>query len=158
MIIAVDFDNTVVEQDGRLYADVTTPLRLLPGAKEGLLALKAADHVLVLWSGRANRALRFDPRLDPLVKAGVRRQYSEADLDRWRNDSMPLNQARYQQMLDFVTAELPGVFAAVDDGEVGKITADLYMDDRAVRFGRGLGGARWIDIAKTYGVRTESGR
>ena len=38
MLIAVDFDGTIVRDD-RPYEDTATPLAFLPGAKEGLLAL-----------------------------------------------------------------------------------------------------------------------
>ena len=41
MRVGIDFDGTVVSQD-RPYADVVSPLEFVPGAKEGLLALKAA--------------------------------------------------------------------------------------------------------------------
>ena len=146
MIIALDFDGTVVD-DSRPYADTTSPLRLLPGAKEGLAALKKARHTLILWSARSNRALREDPALDPLVRAGVKK------LDRaaWE-EARPIHQARYQQMISFVKRDLPGVFDAIDDGMVGKVSADLFIDDKALRFGRSLSGSSWPTIAVQYGV------
>jgi hypothetical protein len=141
VVILVDFDNTLVEQSGD-YEDVTTPLRFLPGAKEGLLALKRAGHTLVLWSGRASPALREDPKLDPLVRAGKRR---------FREGQQELNEARYQQMLDFVEAELPDVFSAIDDGKAGKIAGDLYLDDRCQRVGRGQLALGWPQIGRIWG-------
>jgi hypothetical protein len=147
VIIAVDFDGTVVD-DSRPYADTTSPLRLLPGAKEGLAALKKARHTLILWSARSNRALREDPALDPLVRAGVKK------LDRaaWEQ-ARPLHQGRYEQMLSFVKQELPNIFDAIDDGTCGKVAAQLYIDNNALRFGRNLSGMGWPAIAVEYGVQ-----
>lgn len=145
MILAIDFDGVVVKQD-RPYADTETPLEFENGARAALLALQRAGHVLLLWSGRASRALLIDPTLDPLVRAGVRR----IDMERWKR-SQVLNIARHRQMLDFVARELPGVFAAVDDGAGGKPTVDLFIDDRAIRFGNARGGDGWWAIAERYG-------
>lgn len=147
MIIAVDFDGTIVEQDGRPYDDVQTPLKFLPGALEGLRSLKAAGHTLILWSGRANRALRFDPTIDPLVRAGRKR----VDVERWKAEGQALNIARYHQMLDFVRVECPNLFDAVDDGKVGKVSADLHIDDKSVRLGRGPNALSWADVAREWG-------
>jgi hypothetical protein len=147
MILAIDFDGTVVVQDHSIpYDDVETPLRFMHGAKETLEALKNAGHVLLLWSARASHALRFDPQKDPLVRAGVRQWYPEV----WEA-SREVNEARYQQMLDFVAAELPGVFDAIDDGSGSKPICDLFVDDKAVSFGKGLNGMSWYDIASVYG-------
>lgn len=145
MVIAIDFDNTIVVQEGA-YDDVETPLRFMHGAKETLGQLKEAGHVLLLWSNRASHALRFDPAKDPFVRAGVK----QVDPERWRK-SQPVNEARYQQMLDFVATELPGVFDAIDDGSGSKPICDLFVDDKAVSFGKGLNGMSWYDIASVYG-------
>jgi hypothetical protein len=142
VILGIDFDGTVVVQDGRAYDDIKTPPRLLPGAREALKALKRAGHVLLLYSARANRALIEDPDLDPLVRAGVRR----VDMVAWRR-SRELNRARYGQMLAFIAAELPGIFDAVDDGHQGKPCVDLFIDDRALKF------QNWRGIAQVYGER-----
>jgi hypothetical protein len=145
VIISVDFDGTVVRQD-RSYGDTTTPLRLMPLAREGLRALKAAGHQLILSSARANLALRLDPELDPLVRAGkktVRRADWEA--------AQPTHAARYAQMLAFVTKHLPDSFDAIDDGTCGKLVADIYIDDRATRFGVGLSGMDWPAVVRRYG-------
>lgn len=146
MLICVDFDDTVVAQSGREYADVDTPLQFMPGAEQGLLALKQAGHMLVLYSGRANRALRVDPNLDPLVRSGLKR----VNMERWKKNSV-VNQARFEQMIAFVEAELPGVFAAIDDGMQGKPSADMYIDDKALRLGYGSLGVGWPDVAQLYG-------
>lgn len=146
MIIAVDFDDTIVSQAGRSYDDVTTPLAFLDGALAGLRALRRAGHVLLLFSGRANRALRVDPGLDPLVRAGVRR----VNRARWEKQRV-VNEARYQQMLAFVDASLPGLFAAVDDGQQGKPSADLFIDNRALRLGHGVLSVSWRAVAYMYG-------
>lgn len=145
MIICCDFDGTCVRQD-HPYDDVTSPLQLQPGAKQALQALKRAGHVLILWSARSSRALLIDPTLDPLVRAGIRR----VDMAAWRR-SQPLNIARHRQMLEFVATELAGIFDAIDDGSAGKPSADLFIDDRALRFGRARGGLAWNQIAGSYG-------
>ena len=152
-IIAIDFDKTVVVQDGRDYEDVTTPLQFLPGAHAGLLSLKAAGHVLLLYSARANRALRVDPNLDPLVRAGVKRVNLA-----WWTQSRTINEARYQQMVEFAAAELPGVFDAIDDGLQGKPSADLYLDDKALGLGQGAYAVDWAEVVQLYGdLRTLRG-
>jgi hypothetical protein len=145
MLIAVDFDGTVVNAD-RPYADVTTPLVFMPGAKEALLALKRAGHTLLLWSARSNRALLYTPEWDPLVRKGVRKPH----LPKWAG-TRELNWARYFQMLRFLDTALPGVFAAVDDGLQGKPLADLFIDDRALRYGFGADAVGWQSISLLYG-------
>jgi len=142
VIFAIDFDGTVVEQD-KPYADVYSPLVLKPGAREALESLKRAGHTLVLWSGRNNRSRMTLAELDPLVRAGLK-------VDRLSDESRQLEADRWRQMLAFVASELPGVFDAVDDGRQGKMSADVYIDDKAVRFG-GPGGVTWADLAESYG-------
>ena len=129
MTFYIDLDNTIVTQHDRDYGDVTTPLQFLPGAREALLALKAAGHVLVLWSARASRAMLYNPDLDPLVRCGVRKPefYGRKGRD------MALNWARYDQMLAFVAAELPGVFDAISDGSEGKPCGAQFIDDRSLQ-------------------------
>lgn len=145
MIIAIDFDRTLVA-DGPY--DATTPLQLLPGAKEALRSLRAAGHLLVLWSARSSPALLVDPMLDPLVRAGARR----VNLRAWEL-AKEVHRARFRQMVEFVEAELPGLFNAVDDGAAGKFEFDLVIDDKAIRFGdKRLSGMDWSDIATRYGA------
>lgn len=146
MIIAVDFDDTIVSQAGRAYDDVETPLEFMPGALEGLRALKRAGHRLIVFSGRASRALRVNPMLDPLAKAGVK----SVNLERWEK-SQPINEARYRQMLDFIAEHLAEVIDAVDDGTCGKVSADLYIDDKALRFGAPPLAAQWEVVASMWG-------
>jgi hypothetical protein len=143
MIIAIDFDGTIVSQM-QPYEDVTTPLTFLPGAREGLYALKKAGHRLILWSGRARLSLRRnDPSLDPLAKAGVKRSK--------RDRNSTLNEARFKQMVEFVADELPGVFDYVyEGGEIDKPGADLFIDNIAIRLG-GAAGLNWKQIAHMYG-------
>lgn len=131
---------------GHAYDDLVTPLRLLTGAREGLAALKRAGHTLILFSARANRALREDPTIDPLARAGVRKGHRPT----WEANK-ELNQARYQQMIDFVAKELPGVFSAIDDGMQGKPVADLFLDDRGLRLGVGPLSASWATVSQIYG-------
>jgi hypothetical protein len=152
MKIAVDFDGTIVSQD-RPYEDVETPLEFLPGAKEALIALKRAGHILILYSSRANLALRDDWHHDPLYALGVV-PFNEGF---WRRN-LPINQARFEQMVKFVEKELPGVFSAIDYGNQGKVSADLYIDDRALRVGRGPGAVTWDWISQTYGAKSPAVR
>jgi hypothetical protein len=144
MLIAVDFDGVVVRKD-RPFADITSPLRLMPLAKEGLRALKAAGHTLLLYSARSNRALLYTPEWDPLVRAGKRRPSAAA----W-GEAKALHWARYRQMLEFVNTELAGLFDAVDDGLQGKPLADLFIDDRSSEFGVDAHG--WADLIQLYGA------
>ena len=148
MLIAVDFDGVIVGQD-RPYADVTTPLQLMPYAKEGLESLKRAGHTILLYSARANRALLFTPEWDPLVRAGVRRPHEAA----W-GQAKALHWARFHQMQEFVTAELPGLIDAIDDGLQGKPMADLFIDDRSFEFG--LGAKGWTDLMTLYGAHPQA--
>jgi len=142
VIVAIDFDGTVVEQEP--YSHVG-PLVLRAGAREGLAALKRAGHVLLLWSARSNRALQHLPELDPLVRAGAAAPASTTYADR------VLAKARQRAMVEFVARELPGVFDAVDDGRQGKPLADLFLDDRAVRIGHGPTAMSWGEVARIYG-------
>lgn len=152
MLIAVDFDGTVVDSRGRAYDDVVTPLAFVPNAKAGLVSLQKAGHVLLLYSARANRGLREDAALDPMVRSGARKVHRKT----WDADKL-LNQARYQQMLDFVAKELPGVFAAIDDGVQGKPVADLFVDDRGMRLGSGPTAVSWAVVSRIYGESNFSG-
>lgn len=142
MRIAIDFDGTIVSQE-HAYDDLETPLQFLPGAKEGLLALKRAGHTLLLWSARSAPRLLVDPNLDPLVRAGAVHK-SE---DEYRANQ-GLYQARYRQMVDFVDTQLAGVFDAVDDGMGGKPGCDLFVDDRAMQ---ASGSGFWRDLASSHG-------
>ena len=143
MIIAVDFDGTIVKDNPRN----TEAVDLLPrdGALEALRALKRAGHTLLLYSTRANRALREDPDLDPLVRAGIRR----VDREAWRK-AQPLHQRRFSAMAAWVATHLPGVFDAIDDGGQGKPDVDLFIDDRALSAHSTRGGG-WAVILNRYG-------
>lgn len=147
MIVCVDFDDTVVEDSGRDYSDVTTPLKLKADAIHGLRALKRAGHVLLLYSARANRSLRFGADLDPLVRAGVRKA---GPIERER----AVHEARYEQMVRFAHVELKDIFDAIDDGQQGKPVADLYIDDKALRLGHGTTSVGWNTVAAIYGDTT----
>jgi len=147
VIVAVDLDSTLVDEWGRKFSDTTSPLKLMGGARKALQAMKAAGHVVLLYSARSNRALRVDPELDPLVRAGVVR----LDRKEWEAEQ-PLHEARYQQMVQFAATQLKGLVDAVDDGAQGKPVADLFIDDRALRFGGGVDGHSWFDIARQFGA------
>lgn len=142
MIIAIDFDDTLVER-GPAYSDTKTPLVLKPGAREALESLKRAGHVLLLWSGRNNRSRQFLPEFDPLVRSG--------DVGRYPTDeSRKIEADRYRQMVHFCDSSLPGIFNAIDDGRQGKPAADIFIDDKGIRFG-GPDGMEWPEIAALYG-------
>jgi len=146
--IAIDFDGTLVAQD-HPHDDLDTPLTFIPGAKEALASFKAAGHYLILWSGRSNLSLRKDWRLNPRnVFAHSAGKFS---LERWEKNQI-LNEARYQQMLDFVQRELLGYFDEIDDGCQGKISADLYIDDRVLTLGGELG-YTWPELQDILGEK-----
>lgn len=147
MILAIDFDNTLVVQHGRPYDDVTSPFVFMPGAKEALASLKRAGHQVIVWSGRSSLALRQNVLLDPLVRAGKKQPQTGEGLKK----NYALNQARFDQMVSFCETELKGLIDAIDDGTCGKVTADIYLDDRAMRLNRGLNAWTWFEIAKLYG-------
>jgi hypothetical protein len=144
VIICIDFDSTLVDEWGRRFSDTTSPLKLMGGARKALQAMKAAGHVVLVSSARANRALRIDPELDPLGLVGFDRKVWEAE--------QPLHEARYQQMVQFCATTIKGLVDAVDDGGQGKPVADVYIDDRALRFGGGVDGHNWFDIARQFGA------
>lgn len=148
MLFAVDFDGTVVNEDHR-YDDLDAPLVMVDGARDALVALRRARHRMMVYSGRSSRALLYDPRLDPWVRAGV---VPEPPPATWEK-SRALNLARYKQMVGFVERELPGIFDVIDDGTCGKVHADVYIDNRALRLGRtgGMGGLDWAQIAAMFG-------
>lgn len=146
MLIAVDFDGTIVVQEGRRYDDVETPPTFMPGARAALQALKRARHTLVLWSARSRLTLRDPRHTDPLVVAGIKTPRPREPHE------YAVNEARFQQMVDFVARELPGVFDYVyQGGEPDKPGVDLFIDDKVLRLGSGLGGMAWHEIARTYG-------
>ena len=145
MRIALEFDGTVVRED-RPYDDVTTPLKFMQDAREAIAALKAAGHFLIISSGRSSPALLIDPNLNPLVRAGV----WNVDPVRWEA-SRGINQARLAQMIDFVESELAGLIDCIDDGSAGKVSADLYIDNRGLRLGIGPGALSWREVALLWG-------
>lgn len=151
MRIAIDFDGTLVEDD-HAYDDLDSPLRLKPGARDALEKLKAAGHVIMLHSARANRALWEDWRLNPFWREGLVR-FDELTWER----NKELNLARYAQMVQFAVNELSGLIDIVDDGLQGKPMVDLFIDDRAVSYGTGAKHLGWAAIAERYGDRPEEG-
>ena len=147
MIICIDFDSTLVDEWGRKFSDVTTPFKLMGSARKALEGMRAAGHHVVVYSARANRALREDPMLDPLARVGA----VKVDIVQWTKEQ-PLHEARYRQMVQFCETSLKGLVDAVDDGRQGKPAADLFIDDRALRFGGGVDGHNWFDIARQFGA------
>lgn len=122
-IIGVDMDGTVVyAMPGHKHH--LRPLQLIPGAIDGLRGLKNDGHVLLLATRRANLARRFDPMLNPLIRAGVVPYPDDWD--------PRMAQARYQQAVDFANNQIPGIFDAVDDGRQGRPDVDYMIDDGAI--------------------------
>jgi len=143
MLIAVEFDGVLVVR--RKFDEIDANFEFVSGAEEGLKSLKRAGHTLILYSTRANRALRADPALNPLWQdAGPRALAS------WQK-AQPLHEARFQAMLTFVAKALPGVFDAIDEGTQGKVSADLYLDDRGQKMNNGAFAADWSVISHVYG-------
>ena len=147
MIIAIDFDSTLVDGWGRKFSDTTSPFKLMGGARKALQSMKQAGHVVLVFSARANRALREDPMLDPLARVGA----VKVDIVQWTKEQ-PLHEARYRQLVQFCETSLRGLVDAVDDGRQGKPAADLFIDDRALRFGGGVDGHSWFDVARQFGA------
>jgi hypothetical protein len=147
MRIGVDFDKTLVRQD-TAYEDVTTPLEWLPDAKDGLLSLAAAGHVLVLFSSRASKRLLTGENTYTLTLRD--------DFEPWypEDDEYELHIIRYLQMLDFVHREVPGVFSAVTADKSG---LDLFIDDKALRCGSGPTAMNWEEIGRAFGERVYLG-
>ena len=149
MIIAIDFDGTLVERQN-LYSD--KPLVLIPGVKDALYSLKRAGHTLILSSCRANLSRRRDWRLDPLWV-----QDPHFNVAQWsRNRS--IHEERWAQMLNFVCTELKGVFDAIDSGVQGKPYAHLYIDDSSVKHhAHGVFNSMdWDQIAESYGEQGDA--
>jgi hypothetical protein len=142
MRIAIDFDGTLVD-DTRPYNDVSSPLKLLPGARKALESFKRAGHTIVVNSARANRSLREDWTLNPLWREKI----EPFNYDRWMANR-ELNEARYQQMREFCSDQLTGLVDVVDDGMQGKVSADVFIDDRAQNMRLG-----WTKLAELYGER-----
>lgn len=90
MVIAVDFDHTLVDYD-----------KALPGAKEAINTLREQGHKIIIWSCN-NKS--------------------------WIERVLRNNDIRYD-------------WIAESDG--GKIIADVYIDDRAIRFN-----GNWDDTLK----------
>lgn len=144
MAISIDFDGTIVRALNP--ADPLSELELEPGAVDGLQSLKSAGHALLLFSARSNRAIRVDPFADPLVRNGVKK----VDMAQWQKDAM-VAQARYDQMLEFVEKYLSGIFDGIDDGQQGKPTVDLFVDDKGKMFRLKNPEKSWRKISRKYG-------
>jgi len=117
-VVAVDFDGVLAEMVPTYDA---APPRPRPGARRLLQALKRAGWRVLIWSARANRALRFNHDLDPLGLAAR------------RHPDHALEQARYRAMVDCCEREFAGLYDAIDDGAQGKPEVSYYIDDRALR-------------------------
>jgi beta-phosphoglucomutase-like phosphatase (HAD superfamily) len=142
MIICVDFDNCVIQPCA--FDASHTEMKLVPGAVEALQQLRKAGHLLVLYSARANRSLRDDPFLNPLIRTGA----IKLDRARWEAEA-PAYRARYRSMLTFLADNLPHLFHSIDDGSQGKPDADLFLEG----LGRTMDhhGGAWRRVMHAYG-------
>lgn len=142
MLIAINFEGVLIERM-KDPCSAYEPMRVRIGAKEGITDLKAADHILILTSQCSNLALRHDWRRNPLWNDGV----VPFDLERWWKEKNRWENA-YIRMCGFVAEEFPEMFDVVDNGNQGKIVADLYIDDRGCNV---RSSNMWADIAAQYG-------
>lgn len=113
--IAVDYDQCLVD---------TNPTRLRKGAAEALVSMKAAGHVLILWSVRATP---MDPTPTP-----------DAEIARFYETGLPPNHVIYQWALfDDMRSFLKsvGMWDLFDEvwQSPGKPNADLFIDSKAER-------------------------
>lgn len=142
MRICIDFDGTIVTEKPW---DYDGPLEFMPGAREGLQALKRAGHYLILFSSRANKANRFDWQLNP-----ENRLKPNFSLQRWLV-KQKVHARRYNVMLWFVEKELPEIFDYIDEGTQGKPDADLFIDDRGCRLNSDGLGVQWPRLIELLG-------
>lgn len=137
LTISVDFDGTLIQPGGGtvLYGG-RVPLSWRPGAKEGLVAMAAAGHRLVLHSCRCNP---IDPVLDPSAEAAAFYRWGtppESAAQRW---------AAFGEMKAFLMMEgVWGLFAEVWQAP-GKPIAEVYIDDRAES-------PDWRSLAAEFGI------
>jgi len=127
MIVAVDFDGTIVEEG-------SSPLKVRDGAVTALRRLASAGHRLILHTCRLT---------DPDAAADAEgRSYADAA-------EQAEGRAREAEMLTFL-AETGLDRILVPWRGRGKPPADLYVDDRALqgRIGRPTG---WRDLAAMLG-------
>jgi hypothetical protein len=112
--IAVDFDGTIVAAQA--------PLAFLPGAADGLRALKLAGHYLILHSARCTP---MDAA--PAIEEEAGRFYETGEVPARAEDSW----ARFSEMREFLRGA--GTWDLFDDvwQAPGKPMADLFVDDRA---------------------------
>lgn len=127
--LAIDFDSTLV--------DPGPPIRLRPGAAQGLTAFKRAGHRLILHSCRCNP---MDPSPSPAAEISHFYETGEVSLrisEQW---------ARFEEMKAFLLAE--GLWDLFDEvwQAPGKPLCDRFIDDK-------LEPPEWAQLAMEYGVR-----
>lgn len=101
MIIAVDWDGTIVD------CDFPRPGFEIPGAIDALKRIQAAGHFIILWTCREGRFL------DDAVKFLADRGFHPDSVNEHRQEDMDAFNLKY-----------PGVKSS------RKIYADLYIDDK----------------------------
>lgn len=114
--IAVDFDDTIAESLG--FPIIGAPK---PGAAQALSTLRRMGYKIIIWSCRTCH-------YDYDIYGGDPNQY-------------PLERPAVQDMMRWL-AEHQIEYDEIDDGSMGKPSADYYIDDKAVHFD-----ANWVDIA-----------
>jgi len=146
MKICVDFDGTVVEENGEFYSGGgPEKFEFIPFAQQALRALHRAGHFLILSSCRANREKRFGPEIfiDDTIPTDWRVVEKRLEL-------CTIHQRRFEGMRQFIRSNLPGVFDVIDEGTLGKPIADLYFDNRAFLV---RGAREWERVGNLYGHR-----
>lgn len=104
--VAIDFDGTIVEDVTHKYPEDLEIGRLKKDVVRCIRLLKEMGSYIIITSCRANTIIH--PRLaERLTQVKVMKAFLE------RNN-------------------IP--FDEIDDGSLGKVSADVYIDDRAVRF------------------------
>ena len=101
MVVAVDFDGTIVDNSHPSVGAIK------PGVKAALAALRAQGHIIVIWSCRTN--------LVPYKQSEENHRKCIEDM--------------FNALVD---NDIP--FDYIDNGMQGKVAADVYVDDRSLRF------------------------
>lgn len=105
--VAIDFDGTLCDHE---YPAIG---KIKPGAREALEAIRKSGYRIIIWSCRtcnwATDVFGVDENSSTLERKHVQAMIA------WLKD----NQIPYDE---------------IDDGTKGKPMADIYIDDKAIRF------------------------
>ena len=111
--LCVDFDGTIVDHE---FPEIGA---LKPGVRTALRRFRQLGHYIVISSCRTCR-------------------WDEETFGSW--DCPILERPKVREMIEFLDREkIP--YDEIDDGTKGKVLADLYIDDKGLRFQD-----NWFDI------------